>query len=167
LSFILFHCTSFFKKDLQWADSTSLRLLHHLGTRAFRKENGFHLLFIGAYRDNEIYPGHLLQTILSKFFAEGIQINDIKIEPLTTEHLAQLIMDTFHLEEEEEDASSCKALASLVHAKTGGLPFFVNQFLKSLYAQELISYNHTLNKWEWELNRIASDTQFTENVLGK
>jgi predicted ATPase len=74
-------------------------------------------------------------------------------------------MDTLHLE--EKDKCSCRSLASLVHAKTGGLPFFVNQFLKSLYAQELIYYDHTLNKWEWELDRIASETQFTENVLGK
>ncbi|MEO1621378.1 MAG: AAA family ATPase, partial [Cyanobacteria bacterium J06632_3] len=52
------HPLVIFLDDLQWADAASLKLLQLL-----MQDNG-HLLIIGAYRDNEVLPGHpLLLTI--------------------------------------------------------------------------------------------------------
>ncbi|MCE2496082.1 MAG: AAA family ATPase [Flavobacteriales bacterium] len=48
------HPAVVFIDDLQWADSSSLMLLKSLVT----DPDNDHLLFIGAYRDNEVSPSH-------------------------------------------------------------------------------------------------------------
>ena len=60
----------------------------------------------------------------------------------------------------EQDAVN---LAGLVHQKTGGNPFFVNQFLKNLYDGNYISLG-TRGTWNWDMDRIAQ-MEVTDNVV--
>ena len=48
--------------DLQWADSSSLLLLHYLARGIFREN----LLLLGAYRDTEVEEKHPLSPILTE-----------------------------------------------------------------------------------------------------
>ena len=50
------HPLVIFLDDLQWADAGTLKLLEMIMT----DENTHFLLLIGAYRDNEVKPGHPL-----------------------------------------------------------------------------------------------------------
>nr|WP_228060742.1 ATP-binding protein [Coleofasciculus sp. LEGE 07092] len=62
-------------------------------------------------------------------------INQITLAPLELEHISHLIADTLH-----SDTDSVKPIAELVKGKTEGNPFFVNEFLKTLYAENLLVF---------------------------
>jgi predicted ATPase len=60
------------------------------------------------------------------------------------------------------DAS--EPLAKLVHLKTNGNPFFVIQFLTSLYQEELLTFDYDLSGWRYDLARIEN-LEITDNVV--
>ncbi|HEY9609719.1 response regulator, partial [Allocoleopsis sp.] len=94
------------------------------------------LFLIGAYRDNEVNSAHPLMITLDSIRKEGATVNCITLAPLHSEPIAQLIADTLH-----SDIASVKPLASLIVKKTEGNPFFVNEFLKTLHAENLLTFN--------------------------
>ncbi|HEY9603782.1 MAG TPA: PAS domain S-box protein, partial [Allocoleopsis sp.] len=126
------HPLVLFLDDLQWADTASLKLLQLMMTDT----NLQYLLLIGAYRDNEVNPTHPLMVTLEGLRQEGAVINQITLAPLALSHVTQLIADTLY-----SDIETVESLAELVVQKTGGNPFFVNEFLKTLYSDNLISFS--------------------------
>ena len=57
-----------------------------------------------------------------------------------------------------------KYLAQVVQNKTGGNPFFVNEFLKALAADQLIYFDYQRGSWHWEINQISL-REITDNVV--
>jgi predicted ATPase len=86
-------------------------------------------------------------------------VQDIKLAPLTTEDLKGLVADSLRCESEQ-----ATPLAALVHAKTGGNPFFVIQFLHLLADQGLLAFDHERARWSWDLAGIHAK-QYTDNVV--
>ena len=85
------------------------------------------LLLIGAYRDNEVNPGHPLITTLDDIRQENITINQIILQALDKSHIRLLVTDTLSCPE-----SHNQDLTELLLRTTQGNPFFTNQLLKSL-----------------------------------
>lgn len=142
-----------FLDDLQWADATTFRLLELLLGDGQACAG---LLIIGAHRDvddpsNDPTSWEMLQHLAGKFAATGLQL-----QPLSREDVRNLLADTVH----SRDAD---ALADVVHAKTGGNAFFVGEFLKHLWSQELISYDLQAGRWRWNVDAIGL-LQATDNV---
>lgn len=153
------HPLVMFIDDLQWSDNASLKLIRSLIT-----EPGLdHFYFIGAYRDNEIHPSHPLEIIFKNIDKAGVYVENIKLHDLTFEDTQLMIKDTFNC-----DLTKAKELTSIVHAKTAGNPFFINQFLKSIYESELVWYQHPQGSergfWDWDITGLEA-TNFTENVV--
>jgi PAS domain S-box-containing protein len=149
------HPLVIFLDDLQWIDPASLKLLEHIAMDPDMK----YLLFIGAYRDNEVGPGHPLTTSLSNISSGRANFQTIHLLSLSFQDLGRLLADTFHSE-----PSEIEPLAHLVFEKTAGNPFFVIQFLMILYGGNLVSLNATEHRWTWDIERImASD--YTDNVV--
>ncbi|MCY1022299.1 trifunctional serine/threonine-protein kinase/ATP-binding protein/sensor histidine kinase [Pyxidicoccus sp. MSG2] len=149
------HPLALFLDDLQWADSASLsllsRLLHDTGSR--------NLFFVGAYRDNEVFESHPLMVVLDGLRKRGSVGGEIALKPLGLEHVRQLIVDTLGGDGEPQ----VDELAALVFNKTEGNPFFVNQFLTSLHARELVTFESETGRWRWSLERIRKEG-ITDNV---
>lgn len=144
-----------FLDDLQWADSASLKLIKLMMTdRQMRS-----LLLIGAYRDNEVDATHPLMTLVKRLWQEKVNINTITLQPLSQLHLCQLIADTVH-----HNLETTLSLAELVLQKTQGNPFFVNEFLKNLYTEQLLQFNAHSQQWEWDIALIRSQ-DLTDNVI--
>ncbi|WP_017718864.1 AAA family ATPase, partial [Kamptonema formosum] len=143
-----------FLDDLQWADGASLKLIQLLMAAA---EPGLSL--IGAYRDNEVSDAHPLMLAIEEIKKAGATVNQISLFPLATRHITELIADLLHCQ-----PAPAQPLAELVRAKTGGNPFFVTEFLKSLYAEQLIAFDYQRNSWQWDLRQIQS-RQITDNVV--
>lgn len=139
------HPLVIFLDDLQWADSASLKLIELLITDADSK----YLFLIGAYRDNEVTLSHPLMLTVDKIQQAKATINQISLSPLALQHLTELITDVLHCPYE-----IALPLAELVQSKTGGNPFFVTEFLKSLYAEELIIFDYKQASWHWDLGKI-------------
>ena len=118
-----------------------------------------HLLLIGAYRDNEVDASHPLMRKLSSIKAAGTSsVEEITLGALDAQHVSQLIADALHCETDRVGD-----LAQLILQKTGGNPFFINQFLSTLTDEGLIAFDFVHSRWSWDLKRIHAKG-YTDNV---
>src|SRR5919202_1984858 len=153
------HPLVIFLDDLQWTDSATLKLLEVIMTDA---ETGY-LFLIGAYRDNEVNRTHPLMITLDSLRSQSVIINNITLAPLALDHIRNLIANTLH-----SDTIAVKPLAELVIRKTSGNPFFVNQFLKTLYQENLLTFTPPSQGsqafWQWDIAQIEA-MGITGNVV--
>lgn len=149
------HPLVLFLDDLQYADWASLDLLRGVITHRETK----HLLVLGAYRNNEVSPSHQAIITLEEIKKEGVDSTEIVLKPLEIDHLQHLVADTFHCELEQ-----ARALATLLHKKTGGNPFFANQFLAELHHENLVRFDVDNSRWEWDVTEIGAK-EFTDDVV--
>jgi PAS domain S-box-containing protein len=165
------HPLVIFLDDLQWADSASLKLIELI----MMDGDIDYLFLIGSYRDNEIDSAHPLTITLEKLRREGRIVNQIILKPLVLDQVNQLIADTLNSEKDY-----VQALAEIVWEKTHGNPFFVNEFLKSIYSENLLVFNpfyhssaqpkNSQRYWQWELNqiqRVDSSDNLVKFMIGK
>ena len=148
------HPLAIFLDDLQWADGASLKLMQLLMSGASKG-----LFLIGAYRDNEVRAAHPLILTLEEISKSQSIINRITLSPLELVTIIQLISDTLKTSQER-----VRPLAELVQFKTGGNPFFLNEFLKSLYTEKLLEFDFKNLIWQWDLALIQA-SNFTDNVV--
>lgn len=148
------HPLALFLDDLQWLDLATLDLLEDLLSRSDLRN----LLLIGAYRDNEVTAAHPLMRKLEAIRPAG-RVHEIKLRPLAVDDLGGLVADSLRC-----DAERSAPLARLVHAKTGGNPFFVIQFLHVLADEGLLAFDHTRARWSWDVGGIRMK-RYTDNVV--
>lgn len=149
------HPLALFLDDLQWLDAATLDLLEYLATQPEVR----HVLLIGAYRNDDVKPGHPLLLRLSAIRQAGGRVNDIALSPLGFEDVSRLIVDALHCA-----PGDAAPLARLVQEKTGGNPFFAIQFLTALTEEGLLVFDHRGARWSWDLEQIRSKG-FTDNVV--
>ncbi|WP_373510761.1 AAA family ATPase, partial [Thiocapsa sp.] len=140
--------------DLQWSDSASRSLIELLLTDPAIR----HFTILTAYRNIEIGAGHpvagLFATLEEKLGLPPV----IEVGPLGQAAVSELLSDALgHLRTEVED------LAARVVAKTGGNPFFVQQFLQALQRKHLLVYDAVTGRWQWDLAAVDLE-QITDNV---
>ncbi|YAF96759.1 MAG: AAA family ATPase [Nodularia sp. CChRGM 3473] len=150
------HPLVMFLDDLQWADSASLQLIELLMSQA----DSQYLLLIGAYRDHEVDKTHPLRTTIASLEQTGVAIHELTLTPLALPQIQQLLSDTLN----NADLAQLTPLAELLQQKTNGNPFFMNEFLKSLYTEGLLQFNFTQRQWQWQLAKIQA-AQITDNVV--
>jgi predicted ATPase/class 3 adenylate cyclase len=148
-----------FIDDLQWADSGSLGLIKVLMNDRDIK----HMLFIGAYRNNEVAATHPLAMLIDDSIEKEARIEKIEIHNLTLPDVKSLVAETLFKKDEE-----VTEISELIFSKTSGNAFFVNQFLKSLYDKSLIYFDNTnldVNpEWKWDFQKILYE-KITDNVV--
>ncbi len=144
-----------FLDDLQWADSASLSLIQNL----IEDDSVSYLFLMLAYRDNEIDRTHPFQVLLEEIEKTDYKIEKILLKPLNDENVRQLLEDSLHSQSNE-----VSEIASLVLSKTGGNPFFINEFLKKLYRSELIQFNYDKAVWNWKIDEIKN-VKVSENIV--
>jgi predicted ATPase/signal transduction histidine kinase/tRNA A-37 threonylcarbamoyl transferase component Bud32 len=149
------HPLALFLDDLQWVDQASLKLLRHIATDPTLT----HLLIIGAYRDNEVEPSHILMFTLDEIQRSGTIINRIILTPLAEPDMSRMIADTVQC-----DVEKARSLADLIMRKTCGNPFFARQFLHTLHDEGLLSFDFGAGAWQWDLARIH-EKGITDNVV--
>ncbi len=149
------HPLALFLDDLQWLDAATLDLIEYLLTQSDLR----HLMLIGAYRDNEVDCHHPLMRKLKAIRQAGATVQEIDLAPLVRDDLERLIADSLHCE-----PLQVEPLAELVHAKTGGNPFFAIQFVSSLAEVGLLTFDQASRRWSWDLDRIRGKG-YTDNVV--
>jgi predicted ATPase/signal transduction histidine kinase/tRNA A-37 threonylcarbamoyl transferase component Bud32 len=141
------HPLVIFLDDLQWADSATLNLMKLLVTDT----NSKYLLFIGAYRDNEVSGGHILIRTMEEIENADTIVNHIVLQPLTIVNVTQLVNETLNDKTERSDG-----LAELIFNKTGGNPFFLTQLLQALYQENLLTFDFSTASWNWSIEKIQA-----------
>jgi serine/threonine protein kinase len=149
------HPLVIFLDDLQWMDLATLKLIELM----LLDEQTQFLFLIGAYRDNEVNPTHPLILTLERLRKQGAVLQEIILAPLTLESLNQLIAETLH-----QNPDTVRSLAELVLRKTEGNPFFVSEFLRMLYSENLFIFDFEHSNWQWNITQIQSE-DITDNVV--
>lgn len=149
------HPLVIFLDDLQWADLASLKLLE-LISKSSEKQS---LMLIGAYRNNEVNSTHPVMLMLDSIQQVNSKVHQIVLSELNLDDINRLVADTLHCSK-----SYSLPLAELVRQKTGGNPFFTNEFLKSLYDENLIRFDYQLRRWEWSIAQIQ-ECGITDNIV--
>ncbi|HEY9644796.1 MAG TPA: serine/threonine-protein kinase PknK, partial [Chroococcidiopsis sp.] len=148
------HPLAIFLDDLQWVDTASLQLIQVL----MSSDVPF-LFLIGAYRDNEVGATHPLMQAIAEFQKAGIRLQAIALAPLQTADIQQLLADTFN-----RPVAEVAPLADLVLTKTDGNPFFVNEFLRALYVEQLLTFDYDHSQWQWSVATIQQHN-ISDNVV--
>jgi predicted ATPase len=126
--------------DLHWADSASLELLLHLA----RRVHGDRILLVGTYRDVEVNRQHPLEAALIELVRERL-VEEISLHGLSPAGTAALIGARLGLD------GVPAALRDLLQARTEGNPFFIEEVLKTLVEQEIISPSEA----DWDRKAIS------------
>ena len=149
------HPLVIFLDDLQWVDSASLALSQML----LSGPGNPYFLAIGAYRDNEVDPAHPLLLTLKEIESSGLDIGRVELKPLEPSHVQQFVADTLR-----SDTTEVESLANIVVTKTGGNPFFMGEFIKTLHKEELVWFHAEERRWQWDLGGIEH-LGVTDNVV--
>lgn len=149
------HPLVLFLDDLQWADAATLRMIE-LFMRA--RDDG-HMLFIGAYRDNEVDAVHPLMALRDKLHAGGVRLSTLVLGALTEPQVAQVVAATLRVA-----AADCAPLTRLCFRKTAGNPFFLKQFLAAIHDAGHLRYRDADDCWDWDLAAIER-AGHTDNVV--
>ncbi|HMA86978.1 MAG TPA: AAA family ATPase [Desulfosalsimonadaceae bacterium] len=143
-----------FIDDLQWADAASLNFIQML---AIEPEIG-HLLVIGAYRENSMDASHPLHISLDQAKKSGACIHAMTLAPLAVESVHQMLNDLFGCDPQDLDA-----LSQIVLKKTNGNPFFIHQFLNTLYDRQALKLEPECGL-RVDIEK-AGEIQVTDNVI--
>ena len=147
------HPVALFLDDLQWVDSASLQLIRNI---LFGDLHYFFLIL--SYRDNEVDENHPIENLLADAEKNDIKVHRITLGSLKEKEVADLIVNFLRCAE-----SKGAELAALVQKKAGGNPFFVNQFLRTLYHEKMIVYDSALG-WTWDAAAIGR-MQLADNLV--
>ncbi len=115
-----------FLDNLQWADLSTMQLLHHLG-QSLRQER---LTIVGAYRDLELKERKALSRCLLDMNRERL-FQTLPLGRLEASEVAVMVRQTF-------GDKVPLSLAKLVYEKSGGNPFFVEEILRSLAEERMV-----------------------------
>ena len=115
-----------FLDNLQWADPSTMQLLHYLG-RSLKMER---LAIVGAYRDLELEEREALSGCLLDMNRERL-FQALPLRRLEVSEVGVMVRQTFGDKVPSE-------LAKLVYEKSGGNPFFVEEILRSLAEERMV-----------------------------
>lgn len=141
------HPLVLFLDDLQWLDVATLDIFESLTDETELRS----LLLVGAYRDNEVGHDHPLSARLEAIRRSGIPIDEIALRGVDAEDVGRMISDAL-----EDQGERVEPLARIVFAKTGGNPFFTTQFVASLVDENLLYYDLSASRWQWDIDRIGA-----------
>lgn len=141
--------------DLQWADSSSLRILELL----LAAPEPLNLVVLAAVRDGEGASGEVaaLRELRAQLRSSDVDTATLHLDPWTRADIAGFVTDS--LEHPVEDADQ---LAGLILAKTHGNPFFVRELLRDLVQRETLVLQ--ADRWRWDPQALRG-LPVTENVV--
>ena len=109
-------------EDLQWADESSLELLHFIA----RQPGADRLVLIGTYNDTDRDRNARLVATERSLLSLRVA-RTLRLEPLTHAHTIELVCRTFGVEE-----GVVREFCALLWGWTRGNPFFLEEVLKDL-----------------------------------
>mmetsp|Transcript_8011 Transcript_8011/g.11582 ORF Transcript_8011/g.11582 Transcript_8011/m.11582 type:complete len:1061 (-) Transcript_8011:32-3214(-) len=148
--------------DLQWADTSSLELIHALVTD--RKMDG--LVLLGSYRSNDVGQTHVLSKVLRLIQAdmkdiETSSFTELQIENLDLSTVTSIIENSLSMHQENK----YERLAKLCMRRTQGNIFFLLAFIEMLIDEKLIYFNKETTCWDWDISMIDQETAAIFNVV--
>ncbi len=142
-----------FTDDLQWTDPDSWKCINALVSDTELKN----VLFIGAYRTT----GKEHDVATSQYVDHLLRFNkDALVLDLPNLGIAGIsaFLSASHIRDEDGQ------LSRLLLSRTLGNPFFLRQFLQTLYKHKILRYNRSSQEWE-DSSHSAEMVEITDNVI--
>ncbi|QJD84713.1 AAA family ATPase [Cohnella herbarum] len=139
-----------FIDDLQWADASSLQLLHALICDPELQ----YLLFVGAYRDGEMESTKLPGYEDDGNIAKEAVIHHVQLRELTLEELNPIVIEALGCSSDE-----AIPLTEVIYPESQGNPFHFKQILRRLLDDRLLTYDLERRSWEWNLSDLIEREQ--------
>ncbi|MGK2936178.1 MAG: helix-turn-helix transcriptional regulator [Gemmatimonadaceae bacterium] len=131
-------------ENLQWADASSLELLHFL---ARQPREGARIVLIGTYNESQRDANDVLRTTEQSLARLGA-ISVYHLDPLNEAQVSELLAETFGTA-----PAQTANFTRLLYDWTRGNPFFIQETLKSLIDRELLVERD--GKWSgWETQSL-------------
>jgi ATP/maltotriose-dependent transcriptional regulator MalT len=141
-------------EDLQWADESSLQLLHFLG----RQVAGHRILIVCTYNDTQ--RDQSLELVKTERSLVSLGVGEIRrLEPLTLDQVSELVRLTFGV-----DADVVREFSALLFGWTRGNPFFLEEILKSLIASGRLT-RHSGTWIGWDASDFGLPASIRDAVL--
>lgn len=142
------HPIVLFFDDIQWMDEGSRNLLD-IFLRDLDLKN---VLLLFAYRDEEICK-------IEGLFEKCEEVVDIQLANLEATAVYQIVSSVA-----ATVSADIRALSDLVHKRSGGNPFYVNQFLQVIQREGLVQLSSS-GKWIFEVESIQREIRIADGLL--
>jgi tetratricopeptide (TPR) repeat protein len=141
--------------DLQWADDSSLQLLHLLT----RQSKGHPVRFVCSYNDQERdRAARLVQTERSLTSAGIADVTHL--EPLSLDHVTELVSRSFGV-----DVDIIREFAAVLFGWTKGNAFFVREIVRSLVSSGRI--RNEAGTWVgWDAREFGMPGSIRDAIVG-
>ncbi len=133
-----------FLDDLQWGDLSTIQLLKRL----LEDQETSHLMLICAFRTNQPM-NDAIQERINEIVELNPRAHTITLDRLKMHHVHGFISRTLRSERKRTEE-----LARMIYNRTGGNPLFVREYLLNMYRADLIKFNSSKARWEWDLQAI-------------
>jgi predicted ATPase len=114
---------------------------------------------VGSYRNNDTGNGLLISDFLGMLSRLNCSLTTIHLDGIPENSVNLMISDALGIV-----PRLCVSLSSVVYRKTGGNPFFVREFLRTLVDKGLVTYSLRQRRWLWDVDKVF-DVPVTNNVL--
>lgn len=143
------HPLVLFIDDLQWANDSSLQLIHEL----LCDPECQYLMFVCAYRDNEMDLGKLPGYEPDGTVTDQALVHHLHLTPLSLTQMNPIVMEALN-----SPADTALALTELVYPASGGNPFHFKQILRRLQDDSILRYSPEQRRWQWNLGQIIEQS---------
>ena len=159
------HPVLFTLDDMQWSGSCVMEYLQFVlnqDTSALSQElcrQG--IFFLGTYRSNELVEGDGLMKSIDLMKESGranvtlINVGELEQVDITKLISAKLCLPLRYTHE----------LAEIVHSKTRGNPFHINQFMRCIIQNKMLQFSVKSRRWEWD-NDVVDMQMISDGVAG-
>ena len=143
-------------EDLQWADESSLQLIHFLA----RQTSGHPVLFLCTYNDRE--RDRSPQLIQTKRSLASLNVGAVhQLQPLNLDQVTELVGRSFGI-----DGESVRGFSAVLFGWTRGNAFFVEEIVKSLVATGRIRSEG--GTWVgWDAKEFGMPGSIRDAVMGR
>ena len=146
--------------NVQWADPSSLELLHFVSRQLHASPKGAPLLIVGTCVDTERERHAGVRAMVQSLVALGAA-EARRLSALSLEQTVELVSRQFDM-----PGPTVRRLASLLHEWTRGNPFYIEETLKSLVERGQLRREG--EAWrDWDEEALTPPNSVREVVLGR
>ena len=143
-------------ENLQWADASSLELLHFVG----RQIEGQRIVLLGTYNEAERDSNAVLRSTEQSLLRLGF-LTVYKLGPLGQAEVEDIVHQMFGV-----DKNVTRHFSAMLYDWTRGNPFFVEETLKSLVESGALS--QTEGRWTgWEMETVQLPSTIRDVVKAR
>ena len=157
------HPIVMFIDDVHHVDAATRELLGLLLADA----RASHLLFVGAWRDDEKSNERAApwRELLEQLSLSQWEVIELALGPLTEEDATSLVASALGA-----SPARVSPLANALRRKTGGNPFFLRQMMHAMVERDVLWFDRRRRSWQWEMEgieEIAIDEDIVELFASK